>query len=371
MMSKIVAAVFLLVAGSAHGAGCYCSCCNWIWCDNCQTGCCQGSRCSTPNCRPQGSASAALNNTFSNQEHANGKTLVNDVHHIQRLNSVDGMSWKAGHNEFFNGMTFDDARIVLGTALNPEQVHPFLQDDVHGMSRDSSLPVDFDARTQWPDLIHPIRNQMRCGSCWAFSASEVLSDRFAIASKTKSPVLSVEDMVSCDRGDLGCHGGQLPKAWDYLTSTGIVTDSCFPYAAGDGTAPSCPSRCQDSESFRRYKARNAYAISGVANMQKDLMTNGPIQVAFMVYKSFMSYKSGVYKKHFWEFLPEGGHAVKIIGWGTEAGQDFWLVANSWGTTWGLEGYFKMARGINACGMESMGPPYAGLPLLEPDSPIVL
>merc|ERR1719497_83754 len=87
----------------------------------------------------------------------------------------------------------------------------------------------------------------------------------------------------------------------------------------------------------------------------------------MVYKSFMSYKSGVYKKHFWEFLPEGGHAVKIIGWGTEAGQDFWLVANSWGTTWGLEGYFKMARGINACGMESMGPPYAGLPLLEPDS----
>merc|ERR1712008_306554 len=89
----------------------------------------------------------------------------------------------------------------------------------------------------------------RCGSCWAFSASEVLSDRFAIASKAKSPVLSVEDMVSCDKGDLGCHGGQLPKAWDYLTSTGIVTDSCFPYAAGDGTAPACPSRCQDSGPF--------------------------------------------------------------------------------------------------------------------------
>jgi len=83
----------------------------------------------------------------------------------------------------------------------------------------------------------------------------------------------------------------------------------------------------------------------------------------MVYKSFMSYKSGVYKKHFWEILP----AVKIIGWGTEDGHDYWLVANSWGTTSGLEGFFKIARGVNACGMESMGPPYAGLPSLGADS----
>merc|ERR1712008_237063 len=215
----------------ADGAGCFCACCNWVWCVNCQTGCCQGTLCQTPNCKPQGIVK--LNTTMSDQQHADGKTQVNDVHHIQRINSADSMSWKAGHNEFFNGMTFDDARVVLGTALNPEQVHPFLQDDAHATIQDSSIPTDFDARTQWPGLIHPIRNQMRCGSCWAFSASEVLSDRFAIASKAKSPVLSVEDM-----------------------------------------------------------------------------------------------------------------------------------ANSWETTWGLEGYFKMARGNNACGMESMGPPYAGLPQME-------
>jgi len=91
------------------------------------------------------------------------------------------------------------------------------------------------------------------------------------------------------------------------------------------------------------------------------MTNGPVQVAFMVYKSFMSYKSGVYSKSFWELLPEGGHAVKFTGWGTEDGTDYWLVANSWGTNWGLEGFFKIGRGSNACGIETMGPPYAGLP----------
>jgi len=241
----------------------------------------------------------------------------------------------------FNGMTFDDARIVLGTALNPEQVHPFLQDS----PSDVSLPTEFDARTQWPGLIHPIRNQMRCGSCWAFSASEVLSDRFSIASNSKSPVLSVEDMVSCDKGDLGCHGGQLPKVWDYLTNTGIVTDSCFPYGAGDGTAPACPSRCQNSESFRKFKARNAYAISGVANMQNEIMTNGPIQVAFMVYKSFMSYKVGEQKM------------------GTNTG--WWPIAGA--LLGASKVFFKIARGVNACGMESMGPPYAGLPSLGADS----
>merc|ERR1711983_137459 len=175
-----------------------------------------GTLCQTPNCKPQSPLAAPLL-TGKRWQHTDGKTEVNDIHHIQHLNSVDGMSWKAGHNEFFNGMTFDDARVVLGTALNPEQVHPFLQESPD----DSSIPTDFDARTQWPGLIHPIRNQMRCGSCW-----------------------------------------------DYLTTTGIVTDSCFPYGAGNGTAPTCPSRCQNSDPFFRFKARNSYAISGVGNMQK-------------------------------------------------------------------------------------------------------
>merc|ERR1712146_665708 len=157
----------------------------------------------------------------------------------------------------------------------------------------------------------------------------------------------------------GCSGGQLPNAWKYLTNKGVVTDTCFPYTAGSGNAPSCASKCSDSESWTKYKAKNSYAINGVENMQKEIMTNGPIQVAFKVYKSFMSYKSGVYSKKFWELIPEGGHAVKIVGWGTESGTDYWLVANSWNTVWGEDGFFKIKRGDDECGMETMGPPYAG------------
>merc|ERR1712217_632848 len=87
---------------------------------------------------------------------------------------------------------------------------------------------------------------------------------------------------------MGCSGGQLPKAWNYLKTTGIVADACFPYSAGGGHAPACPSKCVDAESWSqsKTKASTAYAINGVTNMQKDIMTNGPIQVAFKVYKSF-------------------------------------------------------------------------------------
>merc|ERR1712061_415817 len=234
-----------------------------------------------------------------------------------------------------------------------------------------AVPAEFDSREQWPNLIHPIRNQMNCGSCWAFSASEVLSDRVAIASQKPTPVLSAEDMVSCDRGDNGCEGGQLPKAWEYLKNTGIVTDSCFPYSAGNGNAPACVSRCFDSESFFKTKAATIFAISGALNMRKEIATNGPIQTAFMVYKSFMSYKSGIYSKHSHVFVPEGGQAVKIVGYGTENGVDYWTIANSWGTTWGEAGFFRIKSGNNECGIEKLGPPYAGLPAVRADKLLVV
>ena len=287
---------------------------------------------------------------------------INDATHIAFLNSHNA-TWVAGKNERFSGLSYADVRGLLGTDLVGFGADmPVLGEEAFQGVSDADIPDTFDARTQWPGLIAPIRDQMRCGSCWAFSAAEVLTDRASISAKKATPVLSPEDLVSCDTGDMGCQGGQLPAAWRYLTSTGIVSDKCFPYAAGAGSAHTCPKKCADGESWTssKVKAKSAYAVKGVSNMQKEIMTNGPIQVAFKVYKSFMSYKTGVYSKHWYELLPEGGHAVKIVGWGTEDGTDYWLVANSWNTSWGLDGFFKIKRGSDMCGMETMGPPYAGL-----------
>lgn len=298
---------------------------------------------------------------------ANHSAYVNDHEYIERLNSAPDATWVAASQEFFEGLTVEDAQMLLGAKLShiSRHLNKTRPDSYYASMATDDLPTDFDSRTQWPDLIHPIRNQLQCGSCWAFSASEVLSDRVAIAEGKPSPVLSAEDMVSCDETDHGCEGGTLPDAWKYLTDTGIVTDDCMPYTAGSGRAPACTDQCVDSESFVRTKAVSAYAIDGPVNMQKDIMTSGPIQVGFTVYMGFMLYRHGVYHKHVWEVAPQGGHAVKVIGWGVARGLfgkpvEYWTVANSWGPAWGEKGFFRILRGKNACGIEDMGPPYAGL-----------
>ncbi|XP_006820753.2 cathepsin B-like [Saccoglossus kowalevskii] len=82
----------------------------------------------------------------------------------------------------------------------------------------------------------------------------------------------------------------------------------------------------------------------------EIQKYGPVEGAFTVYADFPSYKSGVYQHETGEAL--GGHAIKILGWGNEDGHDYWLVANSWNEDWGDQGFFKILRGVDECGIES-------------------
>jgi cathepsin B len=309
-------------------------------------------------------ASASAKAPFVNlPEQRPDTALVNDKERLKIIQKAAKHSgWEAGMNSNFEGKTLGDVRRMLGTKPATDDIigEPMPQSYYDQMG---DVPSSFDARTKWPGLILPIRNQERCGSCWAFSAAETLGDRFSIASgKPGSPVLSAQDLVSCDTTDMGCQGGMLPNAWGYLQNSGTVDNTCLPYTSGGGDSGTCPNKCVNNQTWSSVKhfAKNSYPIQSVAAMQKEIMANGPIQVAFMVYESFMSYKSGVYWKHWYELKPLGGHAVKIIGWGTEGGYDYWLVANSWGESWGLDGYFKILKGADECDIESAGPPYAGL-----------
>lgn len=223
-----------------------------------------------------------------------------------------------------------------------------------------ALPDNFDGRQAFGNCIHPVRDQQQCGSCWAFSASEVLSDRFCIASKGQTDVvLSPQTLVSCDSSNMGCQGGYLDKAWEFMVNNGIASDQCEPYTSGSGDSGTCPTKCADGSQIKYYKAANYKHLTGVTNIQTELMTNGPVQVAFEVYQDFMSYKSGVYHHISGSLL--GGHAVVFVGWGVENGTAYWLVKNSWGTSWGEQGYFKILRGKNECGIESNV--YTGAPAL--------
>lgn len=255
--------------------------------------------------------------------------------------------WKAHRSPRFEGVTRRQLRKMLGTVLTPNMP----ADIPTVVLRGENVPDSFDSRQKWPHCIHPIRNQEQCGSCWAFGAAEALSDRFCIAGK--DVVLSPQYLVSCDTASYGCQGGFLPSTWKYFANHGVPTDKCVPYTSGGGHAPKCPGNtCHDGSKAEFYKVKAGSIVQpkDVTSIQNLIYSSGPVEAAFSVYQDFMSYHSGVYR-HKTGGL-EGGHAIKIVGWGNDNGTPYWIVANSWGPSWGLKGYFWILRGHNECGIES-------------------
>ena len=266
---------------------------------------------------------------------------VTDEDIIAEVNAKQSQ-WTAAPNQF-TGMSIAEKRGYLGAfPLHnvgfPVEKPKFL----------SGLPTNFDSRTQWPKCVHGILNQGQCGSCWSFGMTEALSDRFCIASKGSiNVVLSPEYVVDCDKTDYGCNGGYLTNAWNFAASTGTVSIDCDPYTAGSGQTSPCPNKCHDGSDLKFYKAKEVKSLAGIQGMQNAIYTDGPIETSFAVYEDFFSYSGGIYK-HTSGGLA-GYHAVKVLGWGNQSGTNFWIVANSWGTSWGEQGYFKIEMG--QCGFE--------------------
>lgn len=286
--------------------------------------------------------------------------LVLDQRIIERVNSAK-TTWIAGENEIFKGKTMSQIQHMLGGFLvHPETLN--MPKVSYGRS-ENDLPTAFDSYKNWPQCAHPVMDQAQCGSCWAFSAASALTDRFCIAKNDGSfPILAPQDLVSCDHSNYGCRGGYLTNTWQYLENYGIVTDKCMPYVSGSGYVPACPTTCKDGSDFHKYKAKGGSTqhYASPADAQYDISQHGPIQAGFMVYQDFFSYKSGVYT-HVSGGLA-GGHAVLVTGWGVENGTPYWIVKNSWGPSWGNQGFFWIKRGNNECSFESQL--FAGLPDLS-------
>jgi len=220
------------------------------------------------------------------------------------------------------------------------------------------IPAEFDARTQWPDcaeIISTIVNQDRCGSCWAMSSSSVTSDRLCI-SKGEKLRLSPQWMVYCGTNTSGCQGAFTAPTWEQLRIQGVVSEDCVPFTGHDGRCPEYCSNYTEIKSVRRVRV-DGYVLpwgdtdeTRVQAIQTEIMTNGPVQASFLAFDDWKQYNGGVYHRARTAVL-KGGHAVRIIGWGSENGDDYWLVANSYGANWGDNGYFKIHRGNNECNIE--------------------
>ncbi|KAM3361619.1 cathepsin B-like protease 2 isoform X2 [Capsicum galapagoense] len=301
---------------------------------------------------------------------AKGESAILQESIIKEVNENPKAGWKAAFNPRFSNFTVSQFKRLLG--VKPPREGDLERIPVLTHPKFKELPKEFDARKAWPQCstIGRILGQFlhligHCGSCWAFGAVESLSDRFCIHYNL-SVSLSVNDVLACCGflcGD-GCDGGYPIAAWRYFRRRGVVTEECDPYFDNEGCShpgcepayptPRCHRRCvKENLLWRKSKhySVNAYRISrDPYSIMAEIYENGPVEVSFTVYQDFAHYKSGVYKHITGKSM--GGHAVKLIGWGTsEQGEDYWLIANSWNRGWGDDGYFKIRRGTNECGIE--------------------
>lgn len=301
----------------------------------------------------------------------NSRILQDSI--IKKVNENPKAGWKATMNRHFSNYTVTQFKYLLGVKPTPKEELRGIPVISHPKSL--RLPKEFDARTAWPqcNTIGRILDQGHCGSCWAFGAVESLSDRFCIHYGMNIS-LSVNDLLSCC-GFLcgrGCDGGYTISAWRYFVHHGVVTEECDPYFDDIGCShpgcepgyptPKCVRKCVNKNQLwkksKHYGVKPYRIDSDPNSIMAEIYKNGPVEVAFTVYEDFAHYKSGVYKHITGGMM--GGHAVKLIGWGaSEDGEAYWLLANQWNRGWGDDGYFKIRRGTNECGIE--GDVVAGLP----------
>lgn len=217
----------------------------------------------------------------------------------------------------------------------------------------AAAPASLDWSTQGATT--PVKDQGYCGSCWAYSATEgIESGLFMTTGKLEQ--LSEQQIVSCDKTDGGCNGGDLPTAFDYVQSAGgIATQASYPDTSSDAGKTG---KCKSSTPVVKVTGYE-YAVppctGGKCNNQKEsdmmaaLNTYGPLSVCVNA-QNWDGYSSGIYTTKCSGKYNALDHCVQLVGYDTTGSTSYWKVRNSWASSWGENGFIRLPMGTNACGI---------------------
>jgi len=208
------------------------------------------------------------------------------------------------------------------------------------------LPATFDWREN--GAVTAVKDQGQCGSCWAFSVTENVESVWILGGKSTNSTLNLspQQIVDCDTTDLGCEGGDSTTAFDYLISAGGQEPiSQYPYTAMDGN-------CKFKSQYVQAKISNwQYATEfwQEDEMQTNLVAWAPLSVCLDA-SQWQDYTSGVMTWEECDWIPVLDHCVQLVGYDDTASDPYWIVRNSWGTDWGINGYIYIEKGYDACGI---------------------
>jgi len=244
-------------------------------------------------------------------------------------------------SEFSSFVHGENGACYQGTGRKPTLLNKLekrLDNDV------GANPSSVDWTTQ--GVVTPVKNQGNCGSCWSFSATGATECRYAIAKGTLNS-LSEQQLVDCTRGlpygNLGCGGGQMDAAFKYIENTGgLCTEAEYPYTArnGDCQASTCGTFYDPISGYTDVTPRDESAL-------ETATVSGCVSVAIEADQTaFQYYSSGVLTGNCGTNLD---HGVLVVGYGTQSGTEYWKVKNSWGTSWGEQGYVLICKDCNKNG----------------------
>jgi len=267
----------------------------------------------------------------------------------------DGLvSYRLGINSFADWTIEEFRERLLGTRLNKtggyKSSGKFL-----GLPKHVQIPDKLDWREE--GAVTPVKNQGQCGSCWAFSTTGAMEgSHFRLTGKLES--LSEQQLVDCsdDYDNEGCNGGLMDNAFTYIKENGgLQSEQSYPYTAKHG-------KCKFDKT--KVVAKCSGFVDVKSGDEKALMeaiaTNGPVSIAIDVTEErFMFYKDGIFVDDTCSNDEDSlNHGVLAVGYGRNATSDgkemdYWIVKNSWGPSWGMNGYILMARNAeNMCGVST-------------------
>jgi C1A family cysteine protease len=264
--------------------------------------------------------------------------VSDEVLQIQKNIEQQGLHWTAGQTSIMN-LPLEERHKLLGARLPEEARRHFAELD----NQPSPPLLNPQSYFDWRNLggVTPVKNQGGCGSCWDFAATGSFESAYLIATGDTLD-LSEQQVLSCNAGNSGCGGGWTNDAYNLFRDYGSIGESCMPYQASD-TVTCIEDNCQVLTRILTYED-----IPNNVNSIKNALMLGPLSTTFTVYDDFFGYTGGCYEH------PGGdpiNHAVLIIGWDDNMcdGQGAWIVKNSWGPGWGMDGFFYIKYGSASFG----------------------